>query len=310
MSAGYLVAGACLVWVFHDFQVEPMLAAVRELRWGWVMLAIALDILSYVTQAFRWRNLLKPIGDVPWIDATRAIYAGLFASEVLPMRPGEAVRAFIVSRQLHTDIVQVFPSIMVERLFDGFWLAVGVGITAIVMPLPRELLWAGDVLGLGILLATALFVREVIRRPAARVEGDTPAPGGLARFRRGFQLIGQRREAYVALVLSLALLGAQMLAFWSVMRAYGLALPFWAGAMTLVIVHLGTAIPNAPANVGTFQFFCVLALALLGIDKSTATGFSVIVFVVLTVPLWLLGFLALGRSGASLHDVWRRSALR
>jgi hypothetical protein len=82
-----------------------------------------------------------------------------------------------------------------------------------------------------------------------------------------------------------------------------LHLAFWAAAATLIVIHLGTAIPNAPANVGTYQFFCVVALTLFGVDKTIATGFSVVVFVVLTVPLWLLGSLALGRSGATLAGV-------
>jgi hypothetical protein len=48
----------------------------------------------------------------------------------------------------------------------------------------------------------------------------------------------------------------------------------------------------------------VIALTLFGIDKTFATGFSVVVFVVLTVPLWVLGSLALGRStGATLASI-------
>ena len=64
----------------------------------------------------------------------------------------------------------------------------------------------------------------------------------------------------------------------------------------MIIVHLGTAIPNAPANVGTYQFFCVLGLSLFGVEKPLATALSVLIFVVLTIPLWLLGWLALHKS--------------
>ena len=305
--AGYLVAAVCLVWVFHDVHVAGMLRAVRELRWTWVWLAIAVDIASYVTQGFRWQCLLRPIGNLRWLEATQAIYAGLFASEVLPMRPGEVLRALIVSRQLQTDVSAVFPSILVERLFDGIWLALGVGVAAMLIPLPTNLLRAGDLLGLLILLATTLFLYVVLRRPGASfispgVDAGRPA-GRVARFRRGLQDIGRRRETYLAFVLSLALLLGQMLAFWMVMLAYGLSISFWTAAVVLLIVHLGTAVPNAPGNVGTYQFFCVVALTLFGIDKTLATGFSVVVFVILTIPLWLIGFVALGRTGATLASV-------
>jgi hypothetical protein len=71
----------------------------------------------------------------------------------------------------------------------------------------------------------------------------------------------------------------------------------------LLIVHLGTAIPNAPANVGTYQFFCVVGLTLFGVEKTLATGFSVVVFLLLTVPLWIIGFFALSRSGMTLSTI-------
>ena len=70
-----------------------------------------------------------------------------------------------------------------------------------------------------------------------------------------------------------------------------------------LVVHLGTVVPGAPANVGTYQFFTVLGLTLFGVDKGTAAGFSLVVFALLTVPLWAIGFWALGRSGVTLTDV-------
>ncbi len=71
--------------------------------------------------------------------------------------------------------------------------------------------------------------------------------------------------------------------------------------LVLLIVHLGTSIPNAPGNVGTYQFFCVVALSFFGIDKARAAGFSIAAFVILTAPFWAIGSLALARSGLSLR---------
>ena len=107
----------------------------------------------------------------------------------------------------------------------------------------------------------------------------------------------------MAFALSLALLAGQILAFWLVMRACRLDVTARVAAATVMIVHLGTAIPNAPANVGTYQFFCVVGLTLFGIDTPAAATFSVVVFVILTVPLWLLGSVALGRMGLSLAAI-------
>jgi hypothetical protein len=75
-------------------------------------------------------------------------------------------------------------------------------------------------------------------------------------------------------------------------------------------VRAGTAIPNAPANVGTYQFFTVLGLTWFGVAKTQATVFSVVVFVLLTLPLWLVGFVALRSAGYSLTHIRRDMSLQ
>lgn len=70
-----------------------------------------------------------------------------------------------------------------------------------------------------------------------------------------------------------------------------------------LIVHLGTMLPNAPSNVGTYQFFTVLGLSLFGVDKTTAAGFSLVVFVLLTAPLLLAGFFALHQTGLTQRKI-------
>jgi len=42
---------------------------------------------------------------------------------------------------------------------------------------------------------------------------------------------------------------------------------------------------------------------LFGVHKTEATGFSLVAFLVITVPLLGLGFLALSRSGATLWSI-------
>jgi hypothetical protein len=58
--------------------------------------------------------------------------------------------------------------------------------------------------------------------------------------------------------------------------------------------------------VGSYQFFCVLGLTLFGVNKNIAAGFSFVVFAILTVPLWVLGMLALSRTGMTLRAIQQR----
>jgi uncharacterized membrane protein YbhN (UPF0104 family) len=310
---GYIIAAGCLVWVFHDVHGGQLLVQARSIRWEWVAIAVALDVLSYVCQGVRWRFLLEPAGGISLMRATQAIYAGLFVNEIVPLRAGELVRAYFVSRWRAIAFMDVLPSIAVERFFDGIWLAVGIGLTAIFVRLPENLIRAADVLGAVVLLAVALLVALVIRWKRAPA-GPPPGPEGgwkplrilvtfLGRLARGIGEIGMSRYFYYSLFSSPLIFVCQILAFWCVMEACGLGLPPWTGAAVFMILYFGTAIPNAPSNIGTYQFFTVLGLSLFGVEKTTAAGFSVAVFVILTVPLWVLGIAAIARTGMRLKDV-------
>jgi glycosyltransferase 2 family protein len=314
---GYIAAAAGLAWVLYDIRPADLLDHVSRIKWWWVALAVFADVLSYVCQGWRWKLLLRPVGEISTLESTQAIYAGLFVNEVLPMRVGELVRAYLAARHAAADFVAVLPSMVVERLFDGVWLAFGVGLAARFVSLPKRLALAGEALGLVAVAAVALFVglalyrRKSAARQANRAVSCKPIRtllSLLARIGSGMSEVGRTRAFYLSFILSLALPLLQALAFWLVMISFGLRLPFAVGAAVFLIVHLGTAVPNAPANVGSYQFFTVLGLTLFGVEKSLATEFSVVVFMLLTLPLLGLGFLALSRSGMTLASVQRACA--
>lgn len=303
VAAGWIVGAACLAWVLHDVRLGEIGRDTANLAWGWVAAAIALHVASYASQGLRWQLLLRPVGDIPVLKTTQAIYAGLFANEVLPLRFGELVRAYLVSRWISRDLVSVLPSVAVERLFDAIWLAAAIGLTAIMVPLPEVLVRSIELLGGVVLAATVGFFYVSFRKhDSARVR-RWRVIRWVDSLLTGLKEIGRSAPMYEAFAVSLVFLALQAAAFWLVMLAYGLRTSFWVGAAAFLIVRLGTAVPNTPANVGTFQFFTVVALTLLGVEKTRAAGFSLVVFVLLTIPLWALGFLALSRSGATLGAI-------
>jgi uncharacterized protein (TIRG00374 family) len=307
----YSIATACLVWVFHNVHPRQLLASMFIANWGLVALAIIADILTYVLQAFRWKLLLTPVGRLSALRAAQGIYAGLFTNELVPLRFGELVRAFLVSRWLSSRFTAVLPSMMIERFLDAIWLGVGIALAAIFVPLPKDLVEAGEILGGIVLLAALLFLWVVfgMKKEPECSEGAS-SPRVLSWPRRfGLQLasglrdIGISYPLYLAALLSVGMLAFQALALWFMLLACRIDLPLGGAAAVLLVVRLGTAIPNAPANVGSFQFFTVLALRLFGEDKTVAAGFSMVYFLALTVPLWILGLLAISRTGFSLSTI-------
>jgi uncharacterized membrane protein YbhN (UPF0104 family) len=295
-NLGYLMAAGALVWVLHDVHPGDLVQRLFVHYPGWLMLAVTADILSYVAQGVRWRLFLAPTGNLSSRKATQAIYAGLFVNEVVPMRFGEVVRAYLAARWLSVRFTSILPSMGFERLTDGLWLAAGTALATLFVPLPGDMIRGAEILGMVLLAAIAgLFVLVGF--------GLGAKSGRLNRAARAIHSAAAAPAFWLAFLLSSSILILQTMAFWFVMKAYALPVGFWMGAAVFLIVHLGTAIPNAPANVGTFQFFVVAGLTFFGLDKTTAAAFSVAVFLILTIPLWLIGSVALSRSGLTLSRV-------
>lgn len=305
-AVGIAIALLCLVWVFHDIDVSEAARSLRGLQWGFVPLAVLLDTASYACQGVRWNLLLGPGRQPGAARATQAVYAGLFTNEVLPGRLGEGVRAVLARRWTGSSYAGVVSSMLLERFCDAIWLALGFGIAAVLVPLPRELLIAGDLLGGLVLVAVATFVLIVLRGPVVK-QGETSSGRGPLRaigtLAAELRRLGSRRTFWTAFLVSALIPVLQGASLWTLARGYGFGLSLWSGLVLYLIVHLGTALPNAPGNIGSWQFFCVIGLTLFGVAKAPAAGFSVASFAILTFPLWALGALSLARSGTTLASI-------
>src|SRR5262245_9159076 len=111
---GYTLAILGLAWVLHNIGPGRLAKNLVIRDWRFVPAAVVADVLSYVAQAYRWRLLLSPVGQISVMGAIEAVYTGLFFNEILPMRPGELVRALIAGRLLDVRLSAVLPSVAVE----------------------------------------------------------------------------------------------------------------------------------------------------------------------------------------------------
>lgn len=309
---GYVLAIAGLVWVIHDIDLSQALEQVAAVQWWWLLPAVAFDICGYCMQGQRWIRLLRPVGDVsPW-RATRAIYAGLFANEIMPLRVGELLRMHLVAGRLRTSLLSVLPSVAFERLLDTLVLAAAIGPVVLFVPLSRRIELVADSFGMVAIAVTAVGVVLLTISPrwVSRPEATAIKSGRLfslfSKLVAGMQEIGRTGQLSTAILFSVLILFFQSLGFWLVMIAFGIKLSPLAGVVVALVVRLGTAIPNAPANIGSYQFFCVLGLKLFSVEKTQAAGFSVFVFAVLTAPILLIGAYVILKDGLSLGSLHKK----
>jgi glycosyltransferase 2 family protein len=297
------------VWVLHDFHIVKSLRQMANVNWEWVLLGMAFDVISYWVQALRWKFLLTPFGKVSLSRTTRAVFAGLFANLVFPLRPGEFLRSYLISNQEDITLGRVLGSVGVERLIDLVIATAALGIASLFVDLPQRFKRAADILGVVSLAVVAIIV-ALIFYFEFKLGKDPEIPAEAKHLRAkimraltGLHAMGTAPSFYPAVLTSMAMPALQVLALWSMIRSYGLGLSFMAAVVVLLVINIGVSLPNAPANVGSYQFFCVLGVSIFGVEKTTATGFSFFAWFVLTVPFIFLGFAALVRSGMTLRTM-------
>lgn len=309
---GYGLAIACLIWVLHDFHIMKALRELQNVDYRWVLAGMGFDVISYVVQAVRWKFLLTPFGKVRLTTAIRAVYAGLFANLVFPLRPGELLRSYLLAESEGISIGRVLGSVGVERLIDLVIAVASLAIASLLVDLPRPFRKVVDTLGIATLVILGIvvlliFYLEVKLGDRQSFEGrKAKLPGRLMGALVGLHAMGTSPSFYPAVLLSLLMPACQVLGIWAMMRSYGLPLPFFAALVVLLVINLGVSLPNAPANIGAYQFFCVLGLSVFDVEKTTATGFSIFAFLALNFPFVFLGFAALVRSGLSLKTMRER----
>jgi hypothetical protein len=57
----------------------------------------------------------------------------------------------------------------------------------------------------------------------------------------------------------------------------------------LVVLQVGTAVPSSPGRIGVFQYLVILALSIFAVDKNVALGYSIVLYLVVYVPVVLIG---------------------
>lgn len=301
---GYAISAASLVWVYWGFDWKSELPKIAAADWRWVTLSVMADLGTYFCQGWRWKLLLTPIAPVRFLRSVQAVFVGLFANEILPFRSGELIRAFVMARWIDIPFAVSLSSAVVERLFDGVLLVLGFYLVTLFVEVPPylddvSLILALLVLALSILVGIVMFHKHHAHAAVARSRWAAM----LWHVVEALHAMGNSRWFYGSAAASVFYLTLQVVPIYALARGYNVDLSLGEAAVVLVILRLGTIIPQAPSNIGGFQFFAVVALRLFGVEKDAATGFATIMFFVVTVPLWLGGAIAAAMAGVRIKEL-------
>src|SRR5690348_8701124 len=304
-----LISLACMISVLKGADLHQIWEQVQHMQWHWITFAVVCDVALYLLHGWRWKLLLKPVARVPYAQTVEAVYVGLFASEVLPFRPGELIRCFLLAKSARLPLSVSFASAVIERIFDGVWLMIGFFIALHMGRMPGLLLKGGYFIGILLVVAAIILAYAMYaKKQSLRLVFGISWPRWFNTLIEDLRLIGHSRYLYFSFLVSGAYLLAQFLPIYATVQAYHLTIPWTASFVMAVLLRLSSIVPQAPGNLGSFQWVTVHILHILGIYGDHVKGFSLILWAVITLPLILAGLFAIAMEGINLTHLRREAA--
>lgn len=276
-AAGLVLLGVlvALLWWRHG-TLSSIGNAFADVRWQWVVIAIALNLLSVVVRALAWTTVIHsamepPHPGVPLVFS--AFSVGLFANAVLPGRIGELARVAVLTRKMprrRGAWATLVGTVFAHRIFDivpVLLLILYVVATASIPTSARATLLAVIVGGVSLFA----FAFVTARRPVhISIEGLGPVRRLLAMGRAGLGVMRSPAGAAGAIFFQICGWVCQILAVFTAMRAFDIHAPMPAAGVVLLVMNVVTILPFWPGNVGLVQV--AIASALVGYGVAYGVG--------------------------------------
>src|SRR5260221_1841626 len=113
-----LLTVGLLAYFLYGVDLGGVWDATRHADGRLLAVGVFVTMLTYALRAFRWQYLLAPIGPTHFSTAFRTTVIGFAASFLLPARPGEVLRPYLLARDEGLPATAAFATVILERLLD------------------------------------------------------------------------------------------------------------------------------------------------------------------------------------------------
>jgi hypothetical protein len=273
--------------------------------------------LSLYLRALRWAVLFHPLTHVRVGSLMGALNVGYSVNNLLPLRVGELVRAYLIGHVERVSIARVLSTIVVERVLDTLTVVL---MLVLLLPFIDAPAWAtvpalvaGVVfLVLAVLLATLSLAR---RRALDVVDwGARLLPARYhARLRRaaeslieGFGVLSNPAVLARGVAWSFACWSSTALMMFIVQRALDLGAGFEAAPFVVATTSLVMLVPASPGYVGTFELVVIKGMEnVFDVGSNAAAGYALVQHAFLYLAPMIVAAVYLWRE----RQAWQRVRL-
>ncbi|MGH2977975.1 MAG: lysylphosphatidylglycerol synthase transmembrane domain-containing protein [Gaiellaceae bacterium] len=302
----FLAGLAGLFW-WRRGSLSTIGSAFSAVKWEWVVVAVALNLLSVIARTLAWATVIRSAMEPPRprvLLVFSAFSVGLFANALLPGRIGELARVAVLTRKMpgrKGAWATLVGTVIAHRVFDVvpvLLLILYVVATASIPSSARATLIAVICLGVGLFVFAFVGARR--QQHDMAIEGLGPVRRLLTMGRTGLAVM--RSPAGVAGAIFFQILGwtCQIFAVYTAMRAFDIHSPLPAAGVVLLLMNVVTIFPFWPGNVGLVQVAIASALVGYGVSYSVGVAYGFGLQAIEASVGIGVGLLFLAREGLSL----------
>ena len=315
-----LITAIFLVLALYRVDFNQFAQAFVSADYRLILLAGLSWLTAYGFRTIRWQVFLAPTKKIPVARLFSPLIIGFALNNLLPGRPGEFARAFLIGSREGISKTLSLATVVVERVMDGlaviFFLLLSISsILTLHLNLPSgvQTIAIASIALFGVALAGMVFllVREdmalrliklVTRFLPARIAGQIEKM--LSAFTLGLHSLKSAHDVLTIILCTFSVWALDSLAYFLILTAFG-ALPDVpmraAASVTMTsIINLGIMIPAAPGGLGPYEAAGVFALAIFGVNESLAASVALAAHAIQYVLITGLGVFFIWRQGVSL----------
>jgi len=247
---GIVISLAGIYWAFKDFNFIDFKRSIQQIDSVYFLFATIFLWGTVWLRGLRWKWLFKESSSPSVSSLYRAELIGYFGNNVLPLRLGEILRAYIIGKENNLSKSFVFGTVVLERLMDMLALTFFGIILLFLYPFEEE--WISDYLLKGGAVILIIILTLTILSRFKPNNTDNKFLSILNQILDG--LLSIRKQRVIPVVISSLLIWSiYLLDVYFIQRAFQFNLSWTQTLAVLVISSLVLSIPSAPGMIGTFH---------------------------------------------------------
>lgn len=305
---GQTIFGLILLYVWLKYiDLGKLLEHFSAVKPQFLLIALFFALSGTFIRVVRWKIILIPIKEVPFLQLLLITFAGAFINFLIPLRAGEISKGWFLKQKYSLSLSRSIPSVLVDRGFDFFILLslfiilpiiffslrdvrlIPVWWALLFLIIPAAVLYL-LVMKHDVLLSLIDFLKKMLPKQLGEKLDQLSD-----QFLKGFSVLRRNPSTLAILVLfSLMALTADSIYFYYLFLSLGQKVVFLPVLFATILMTLTFLLPSAPGYIGTIEVAGSLVFSVvLGLEVNFAASVIAFYHLLMAFMIFIAGVAAL-----------------